>query len=300
MSYSLLDSEQIGAGVARILHEELKYALQQVAMAEGDVVGRVHECRKHLKQVRSLARLVRSGMSKKLRKGLLCELRNAARELGGLREVAAHAECLEALRKGAVDRRVKRGIRSVQQQIGASSVRSDDTVVETFSRARSAIVAAQLMLETWEGREVTLQVLEKGISRSYDAARRAFKIILTNPAPEGLHEWRKRAKDLRYQSAIIANAWPPMFNTLESELHALTDHLGLVHDLVLVMELLEGGSIPDISDQIRAQTLECASQRCRQEQAATFRLGARLFAEKQGRFSKRVLRYLELWAEENI
>jgi len=65
------------------------------------------------------------------------------------------------------------------------------------------------------------------------------------------------------------------------------------------MELLESGNIPDISDQTHAQTLECASQRCQQEQAAAFRLGARLFAEKQGHFSKRIFRYLELWTEEN-
>ena len=53
-----------------------------------------------------------------------------------------------------------------------------------------------------------------------------------------LHEWRKRAKDLRYQLQFLCKAWPGVIDAAVAEAHDLGDILGDDHDLALLRQLL--------------------------------------------------------------
>ena len=298
MAYALTNMESVGSGIARILQEEITAALQQLSSKEDNSTTQIHECRKHLKKSRSMVRMIKSGIALDIRRNMMSVLRTGAQELSPLREMDAHLECLMTVRKELKEQSTKRALRTVQQHLATGSVQQQGYLPDAFEKASTAIALAQNQIHTWDFQTITLDVIAKGISRSYRDARRIYQSIDQQSAPTTLHEWRKRIKDLRYQSAIITNVWPTMILPLEATLHTLTDHLGLVHDLSLLIEMLEKGMWPSINDRTRAKALICTAQRYQQEQAAAFQLGARLFAEKPNCFRKRFTRYLEVWKTE--
>jgi len=298
MAYALTNTEPVGLGIVRILQEEITGALQQLTSEGGDNTIRIHECRKHLKKTRAVVRLVRSGLPRELRRDIMNNLRNGAQAIGPVRELDAYQECLAAVRAGAKEPSMKRALRFAQQHIAQYGMVQQESVPDAMKAASSNIAEAKSRIESYDFEAVTLDTITTGIMTSYRNSRSLYKSAIRKPDAPILHEWRKRAKDLRYQLAVVANAWPAMLLPLETELHTLTDHLGLIHDLALLIEMLEKGMWPSIKDRTRAKVLLCAAQRYQQEQAAAFRLGARLFAEKPHNFRKRFTHYLEIWEAE--
>ena len=62
---------------------------------------------------------------------------------------------------------------------------------------------------------------------------------LAGREPPAFHEWRKRAKDLRYQMEFLAPIWPGVLDAAAAELARLTDLLGDANDVgVLIRALL--------------------------------------------------------------
>lgn len=298
MTYELYSTESVNAGVVRILQEEVAGALQQLAFKENSSTTRIHECRKHLKKARSVIRLIRTGVATDLRKEMMRSLRNAGRTLSPFREMDAHLECLTAVRKGVREQPMKRTLHTVQQYISREDIPQQEALQDAIAKAVNFIEAARGRVKNCNLDGVTLPVIANGIAVSYRDSRRIYNNLMQQPEPVLLHEWRKRVKDLRYQTAIITNAWPAILRTQEAELHILTNHLGLVHDIALLVKLLEKGMWSGISARTRAKALVCASQRYQQEQAAAFQLGSRLFSEKAGCFRKRFSRYLQIWKTE--
>ena len=72
---------------------------------------------------------------------------------------------------------------------------------------------------------------------TYRAARRAMKRCAKNEDDDTLfHDWRKRVKELLYQSAILA--FPPVAEGIARQAQELSSQLGAHHDLALLCERL--------------------------------------------------------------
>ena len=65
------------------------------------------------------------------------------------------------------------------------------------------------------------------MSRAYD-----------KPEETAFHEWRKRVKDLGYQTQTLRELWPPVLKRFRDELDQLGDLLGKEHDLTLVRNVV--------------------------------------------------------------
>jgi len=164
---------------------------------------------------------------------------------------------------------------------------------DAIQKSIDNVVAAQLLLTDSHYGVVTVNMLLKRISRSYRRCRRFCRSLTSDSPTAALHEWRKCAKDLRYQIAAIAKVWPTMLNTLESEIHALTDYLGHVHDQALLMNLLKDTeSNGDLAHDCSV-AIPLIQQQYNQELSEAFALGALLFAEKPTCFCKRIEHYLK-------
>ena len=114
--------------------------------------------------------------------------------------------------------------------------------------------------------------------------------VAAEPTDERRHEWRKRAKDLWYQSRLLGDAWPRAFKALAQEAHALADVLGDDHDLAVLVGRLRVGAREQATDD--DEVLELVERRREELQREALRLGARLYAEKPRAFGRRLARYL--------
>jgi CHAD domain-containing protein len=246
------------AAVRAVAVEQLDDAVAQLRSGEDRVVA-VHEARKDLKKTRSLLRLVRTGMPEDARRRANGALRAIAAELSGARDADAMRATLASL--GAT---------------GTVTLVSRDPDVPA---ATAALERERAAVADWPLDGVDRRTLATGIAVAYARGRAEYRASLEDATVEGLHEWRKRVKDLWYQSRLLEAAWPGTFDALAGEAHALSDRLGDDHDLGVLAEQL-----PELA-------LRCHRRRAELQDEA-FAIGARLYAEKPKAFARRMAAYL--------
>jgi CHAD domain-containing protein len=112
---------------------------------------------------------------------------------------------------------------------------------------------------------------------------------------EAFHEWRKRAKDLRYHVDLLEPVWPEVMQNVEKTLHGLTDCLGDDHDLSDLRRILT--TSPRLTRGAKSVTrvFELIDRRRSELQAEARPIGARIYCEKPKAFSARVGFYWDAW-----
>ncbi len=95
MAYQLEARETFSVGLKRIAAEELGGALE--GLRGGGDHSTVHDARKRFKKLRAVLRLVRSDLGRRRYREANTLLRDAGRELSGLRDAQVLVETLETL-----------------------------------------------------------------------------------------------------------------------------------------------------------------------------------------------------------
>lgn len=117
------------------------------------------------------------------------------------------------------------------------------------------------------------------LKKTYAQGRDACQRALRQPAPEHLHDWRKRAKDLWYQLDFLCPEWPPKTKKMLDLLEKLSEQLGDDHDLVLLSQFSdEQGNGRDEKASLRQLI---ASKRKRYAERVR-QLGSALYARMPG------------------
>lgn len=247
METRLTRDESLADGVRRLLAEGLGAALGELHRPAAERDAAVHECRKQLKVLRALVRLARADMRESVFDRWNTGLRDAGRALAPARDAAALVECVDGLLAAPdldpADAAAMASCReTLLERSGAPA--ADESSGTGIPAAKARLVALLNGLETspLRGREPEGKVLLEGLRASHCAARCAWKKVAACGGVAEAHEWRKRAKDLRYQVDLLAGAWPAMCAVLESELHRLTDALGLANDVAAVEAALGAGA----------------------------------------------------------
>lgn len=229
------------ASLRRILTEELTSALTRLrAFSDPEAV---HGIRKNLKKTRALLRLYREGLPDQ-------PAANAA-----LREVAA---ALSARRDAAVRLATfDRLFPDLPETLGPLRAQ---LLVE--SRAPDAAPTAELAatltdlrerMAGWQLKGKPAHVLARGLATTRRRAQRAAEAARAAPdCPERVHDWRKRVKDLWYQSRLFAPVWPDLFRVLVAEADQLGETLGQHNDLAVLALHLRGVPGDVLSDSARA------------------------------------------------
>ena len=104
--------------------------------------------------------------------------------------------------------------------MGASAPTFDEPVRKALGR-----------LDRWCRVPDRWSAVRRGVERIHRDTRRAWKRALDDPRVETLHEWRKRAKDLRYVMELLELMWPEVIHPLAGEVERLESDLGEDHDL---------------------------------------------------------------------
>ncbi|HST70654.1 MAG TPA: CHAD domain-containing protein [Solirubrobacterales bacterium] len=296
-TYVLKEGEPFGEGVRRIATGRAEKALERLrgsAAGETATAAAIHGARKDMKKLRTLLRLLRGELPKKVYRKEMGRYRDSARKLSQSRDAEVKLAALDALAEGAKGLPEEavgtwRQILDSDREAATGTVRSQGEIAE----AMELIEAGREGIERWQLQEDPWKAVGSAFTRVYRRGRQALHAAEADPGDEeNFHEWRKRAKDLRYGLELLSCAWSGPLEATAGEANRLTELLGDHHDLAVLRDDLHQRRLGEEE----TRELEAAIEQ-RQEELATeaFDLGRRLYAERPKDFSRRLGRYWRVW-----
>jgi len=278
MAFRLKNGEAVDAGFRRIVLEQIDSALEHLQGPLDQRQRAVHETRKSFKRIRALLRLLRPQL------GEVFERENARiRDLSALlspyRDADAMLETLEKLHQ-ALPELIDDALYDAAH---ASLLRSREQVVEDaagYPDAARQVCAglgqARSGVANWPLPNSVEQV-QNLLRKTYKRARKAFGQACDSGDVEDFHTWRKRVKDLLYQSQILRDTSLALPKSFRKSLDGFAELLGDHHDLTVFEELLAQPEV--FADQQHAsEVLELVRGRRLQLQEDAIHSGGELFA----------------------
>lgn len=260
---------------------------------------RVHEARKNVKKARAVLRLVRSAIGDVYEQENRV-LQGVGRELSELRDAQALIEIFDRLNAKYQNRLGDRALTPIQRGLVERKTQLSKRF-ETDGKLPAVLDTLRSVCERvgdWPMEGVGLSTVLKGVAATVKRGKKAFDEACSNPSPENFHEWRKRAKDLRYQMELLGKAWPAVFAAYEQSAKDLEQCLGDDHNLSVLRD-----AVMQWPDRLRAgekvQTLMPLIGEFQQElRREAESLGRRLYADKPKQWEKRVSVSWHEWRQE--
>ncbi len=304
MAYVFDPTASVALEVRRVAYERLTEAIALLTSIEAAEVSdaaieqAVHDVRKRCKEVRALARMVRSSLGNDFDR-FNDAVRAAADALAPIRDahaVLATFDDLRASQPGGGDPGLD-AIRSAQVTA------ADDATLGVRGRDRSIVHARRLLgtaLDQTDRWKIPNRgdALVAGIGATYERGARTLQRAVHKPTDDRLHEWRKSVKTLWYQARLIERAAPSVLGALVASLDDLAEALGDDHDLAVLIERLTSdpkrfGGKPQVKQAVRLARAQQDDLRRR-----AFRLGATIYAETPRAFTRRIDAYWHRTVEE--
>jgi CHAD domain-containing protein len=298
--FTPLPGEPLGEGLARMALGQLDLAIELLA-GEGES-GRstldaraIHETRKALKRLRALVRLLREELGEPRFKREHEILRDAARRLAGARDAEVMVGTLDALlerhpRKLGRRRALIELRKALVAERAAAARRARDEEA-TREQVLRELRGLRKRMEQWNlpERGAGVGLVERDLRRIYRTGQRRMRRAARGKGgARGLHEWRKRVKDLRYAAEMLG------LGSLARRADELGELLGEEHDLVVfAAQLPPPGRAPfegKRGRRARKALLERIAQRRGRLRKRALREGERLYRRKPKRFTQRVQR----------
>jgi CHAD domain-containing protein len=284
MSYRIEKGEGLAAALGRIAAEEMDLALAE--LRRGNRGEAVHSARKAIKRLRALMRSLRVAFPKKLFQTENQRLAEAGRKISPLRDIQVQLRTLGKLRdaRGRAGGRIRRDLLRRRESFARKIPALRRTVRGMLGDSRGTI-------GSWPLDKTTPGTLAAGLKRIYKQGRSAFKTACKNPAPENLHEWRKKAKMLGYGFELIECLVPKKISRRMRWCQTLGDILGDDHDLFMVSQALAREHQSQPARDYAGLSRRISAKRAKLQKQA-FKLGTVVYSEKPRTFARRLDRHL--------
>ncbi len=293
MAFYIRSGELFPFAVQRIANENTKRAIKMLTRGE-DIHEEVHEARRQFKMIRAAFRLIRDDLGEEQFKQKNRFFRNTGRELSSFRDSSALIETVILLKK-AFGTEVQEEVfdeviqslereRSVFSEAVATETGAIQKVSDALARRREEINLIRL-------EKASLSNVVQSLKRVYYRGYMNFIYSLSEVRDDRIHEWRKRAKYLRYQMNVLKYAWLPHFSFLAKELHQLTDYLGDYQNITVLKEKLNTDTL-DIREAYKLKMLELSGRYQQTLLERAFPLARKIYCEKPKAFAKRIECYL--------
>ena len=221
----------------------LDYAIANAHAAEAEPENlalsktSVHEFRKSIRRARSLLRLVADSQPKIDRTELNEELRAAFAPTSALRDADVLSPILEKVRRLAPDTdlpaQVEVSLQSHRVEIG--SHRATSVLLKEVERLHHCKWAIRKLIP----KSLDWDDLRRGLARSYRrCSKRRKTVVATNGELLAVHGWRKRTKELRYQTELLASGNAEPVTSVNEAFAELAQALGDVTDLSIFHQFL--------------------------------------------------------------
>lgn len=306
MAYQFEQGEPIDAGVRRIAGELIDDATGRVEAAHADPHEVVHEVRKDCKKLRGLLRLIRKSAPALYREENAV-FRDAAASLSAIRDTEAAIETYDALTAhfaDGLDTDTLAPVRADLVRYKRATVNALDDFDQRLAAFGEVMKAARARVADWElprGNVTPTEAwghLDGGLRKVYARGRAAMGRAYDKQTVEDFHEWRKRAKYLRYHLRLLRPVWPRVLKAAQSEVKALADLLGDDHDLAVLRDILPRAVDLQTHGEHGQLLLALMDRRGQELRRQAHWLGLRIYAEKPERESKRLGLYWAAWRGE--
>ncbi|MBA1272380.1 CHAD domain-containing protein [Stutzerimonas azotifigens] len=297
MSYRIRARHRADEEVRKVALGRLVKAVQALSVPPEQQAEGVHQARKRFKELRALLRLVRTPLGKRFAQEN-CRIRDAGRGLAELRDATALLESWDALAGHYAQAFSAGPMQQVRQRLQA---RADNTIASEAGDTAAQIpkVIGELErtigeVEDWPLSGKGFGLFAEGLAKTYGDGRAELARVRRDPSDEQLHEWRKRVKDLWYQTRLLMDAWPAVLRTQCKLLKRLADALGDDHDLAMMQQLMT--QEPELfgSEETSRQVARYLAMRRATLQGDALELGRRLYAESPKALVKRWQRYWKI------
>ena len=285
--------ESLRDGVRRIACHEIDAVID--ALSGAPDAETVHEVRKATKRLRALLRLVRDHLGERCYERENLTFRDAARALSPARDAEVLAATADQLaprldgRRGAlapIRRAARERLRAAHAD--AHPRKTAKRIVGSLRRARARVATWPLPAGGWGA-------LAPGVRRTYKRGRAGWHDAASKPTVTRLHEWRKRAKDLRYTLDLLEPVWPAVVKAMADETDALADRLGEDHDLALLRRFARDVAEDGATEREVLTVIDGARRKL---PADAWALAARIYDTGSQRFSRRMESYWRAWKAE--
>ena len=302
MAFQFEPGESVAKCVRRLVHAQIDKAMVGLTGRGGAGPEEVvHDARKRFKRVRALLRLAGSGLGRRLADSEDARFRDAGRPLSEVRDATVLVETLDRL----IERSGEQGRSEAIGRAHEALLRRKRNVCrrvldegDALAQVVRAMKKARRDLDPWEFSGGGWNVLGRGLRRIYGGGFRAFHEASEAPTDEGLHEWRKRVKDLWYVMDILKPVRPGYTVCRGQQAHTLADLLGDDHDLAVLRQVLStSGDGPCDSASVEV-ILPLIDGRRAELQRDAFDLGPALYGERPKVFVARLRAYWRAWRAE--
>lgn len=227
MSLRLSAKMPPGAGLRTVLLALARQARRDVERVADGPEKRIHRLRTGMKKYRSLLRLARKDPGRRMRRALVERVRGLKDGLAGSRDEAVIYETVRrVLGPESVDRL---GLQCPHEAAGTCAPEA----------MRLAAVELAALTESLDLADLDAEKLKRRWERSARRMRAAAQDAARTADAHDFHDWRKRVKDLWYQSAALAGLDRRIAAARRSA-GRLSELLGAEHDLTLVLDTVRG------------------------------------------------------------
>jgi CHAD domain-containing protein len=299
--------EPLSLALYRVCLTEIDDALASLRQNLDPVAG-VHEARKAMKRLRAMLRMVRDELGEDIFHAENAVLRDVARVLSRVR--TAHVLC-DLARSLSVELGPELSSAAGNHLIASLDALSHEESTEvlddpqTMTHVITTLLATRSRYESWPVVDTDLTALgaprhripdsfasiEPGIRRTYRRGRKGMAIARSSPTVHTFHEWRKRAKYLRYHMESLHLLWPEVIGGMAEALDTLGETLGDEHDLAELGHTImaQPSLVPD--DRGRRILLVEIARRRLDLQSVALRIGETVYHEKPRAFTARLETY---------
>ena len=279
MSYRIEKGEGLAVALGRITAEEMDLALREVRRPDrGEADSQ--RAQGHQEAPRPAQLAADDFPPEELFRAENQRLADAGRKISPLRDVHVQLRTLGKLQ--AADDPAGDRMRRVLLRRQENFARKIPVLRKAV---RGMLGNSRGMVGVWPLDKTTPVTLVAGLKRVYKQGRSAFKTARKNPAPENLHEWRKKTKALGYGFELIERLVPKGFSKRIAMCQTLGNALGEDHDLFMVLQAL-GQSNRSQPARDYAWLARRISVKRAKIQKQAFKLGKKVYSKKPRAFAK--------------
>lgn len=289
-------SYQLSKELCSICDSVIDNSLSEIKQRKTEEDILIHTFRKRIKFLRTIIKLVRSGIGEEFYKKNNLILRDLNRRSALLRNFSALIIlCSEANKDNAGTLHPLNNILSllqadfnkIKENIDYSALFHHQKV--TLHRFRANLYKSKIL-------KLRFPTIKKGLEKIYSDASELLNISKKNPNESNLHEWRKSVKDLYHCISVLSPIKPKIYDPYAIELKKLSDLLGELHDYFELQHYVLSKNKEEIDPELINVHIEKSKSALRKK---SFRLGKKLFKDKPHSFGGRFKKYYSLYKSES-
>lgn len=220
-------------------------------LAQEDTVSAVHLVRKRLKLYRAFVKLFKKcGPEEKLKPANI-SLRDFGKSFSELRDAHVRSDTLRLLLSEKKLKHQTEAIRSLLDR-NQKTINELETALldeqDLFARLEKQVYSETTIHDYLQSLTPSTACIRKGIINTFTQCDTLNKMRQSDTDPDGLHEWRKRIKDLQYQYELMDHYLPPHIHPSAEQINSLADLLGHDQDLHNLKTWISGLSSVDPGD----------------------------------------------------